>query len=289
MTFLGAGIGYRRIHHEALLGGAGTSVLEIVPDHFFADPEAIEALAERHTIVFHDVGSSIATAADGALTKARLARLEPLVRLARPVLFSDHLALTRSPAGIDLGHLAPIWRSEEQLDLVVERVRVLQDALGVPLALENIAAPFEIPGGMSEPEFFERLVQRTGCGMLLDATNLLLTARNQGYDVHQRLQEYPLEAVRQVHLAGGLLDAEGVWVDSHSEPVEQESFALLSALGRCRESLLAIVIERDEHLGELAPLVAEAERAAQIWHAGAWQTCSVRAGRFGATAAEEGT
>jgi len=265
MTFLGAGIGYRRSHHAALLAGPGPSVLEIVPDHFFADPAGLEELADRYTIVFHDVGLSIASAGDGALVQARLARLAPLVRLARPVLFSDHLALTRSPAGIDLGHLAPIWRSEEQLDLVVERVRALEDALGVPLALENIAAPFEIPGGMSEPEFFARLVQRTGCGLLLDATNLLLTARNQGYDARRRVREYPLEAVRQVHLAGGLLDAEGFWVDSHSEPVEEESFALLAELGRSRQSLLSIVIERDEQLGELAPLVAEAERAARLW------------------------
>jgi uncharacterized protein len=268
MTFRGAGIGYRRLHREALLGGAGPRLLEIVPDHFFAEPAAIEALADRYVLVFHDLGSSVATVGDSPGQKARLARLQLLVRLARPIVFSDHLALTRSPAGIDLGHLAPIWRTEEQLDRVVERVCWLQDALGVPLALENIAAPFEIPGGMSEPEFFTRLVQRSGCGLLLDATNLLLTARNQGYDVRQRLGEYPLEAVCQVHLAGGRLDAQGLWLDSHSEPVEEESFALLAELERCRPSLRAIVIERDEQLGELAPLVAEAERAARIWENG---------------------
>jgi uncharacterized protein (UPF0276 family) len=265
MTFSGAGIGYRRVHHDTLLAGAGPPVLEIVPDHFFADPGTLEPLAERYCLVFHDVGLSVATAGERALTQARIARIKALMRLARPVLFSDHLALTRSPGGIDLGHLAPIWRSEAQLDLVVERVGELQDALGVPLALENIAAPFEIPGGMSEPEFFERLVRRTGCGLLLDVTNLLLTARNQGYDVHRRLQEYPLEAVRQVHLAGGLLDAEGSWLDSHSEPVEEQSFALLGELERSRPSLLAIVVERDDRLQDLPALVAEAERAARIW------------------------
>ena len=289
MTFLGAGVGYRRSHHAALLAGGGPGVLEIMPDHFFADPAAIEALAERYTIVFHDVGMSIASAGDGALQQARLARIEPLLRLARPVLFSDHLALTRSPAGIDLGHLAPIWRTEEQLDRVVERVRALQDALGVPLALENIAAPFELPGGMSEPEFFARLVQRTGCGLLLDVTNLLLTARNQGYDVRRRLREYPLEAVRQIHLAGGLRDAEGVWVDSHSEPVEEESFALLAELGRCRQSLLTVVIERDERLAELAELVAEAERAARLWQACLGQAPERQPRSYRAHSTEEGT
>lgn len=289
MTFLGAGIGYRRSHRQALLGGSGPPVLEIVPDHFFADPAALEALADRHAIVFHDVGLSIASAGDDVRLKQRLARLAPLVRLARPVCFSDHLALTCSPSGIDLGHLAPIWRTEEQLDRVVAGVCEVQDALGVPVAFENIAAPFEIPGGMSEPEFFTRLVQRSGCGMLLDATNLLLTARNQGYDVRRRLQEYPLEAVYQVHLAGGRLDADGEWVDSHSEPVEEESFALLAELGRCEQALLTIVIERDQQLTELAALLAEAERAARIWQARTGRAQGSAARRSRAAAAEEGT
>jgi uncharacterized protein (UPF0276 family) len=254
-SFLGAGIGYRRVHREALLAGRGPR----------DDPAGIEALAERYTLVFHDVGLSLATAGAAAPAAARLARIQALARRAPPALFSDHLALTRSPAGIDLGHLAPAWRTEEQLTLVAERLEALRAALGVPLALENIAAPFDIPGGMPEPEFFARLVERTGCGVLLDVTNLLLTARNGGYDARERLREYPLEAVRQVHLAGGFRDREQLWVDSHSEPVEEASFALLAELGRARPALLTIVIERDDKLGELAELVAEAERAEQIW------------------------
>ena len=265
MTFLGAGIGYRKAHRDALLAGGGPRVLEILPDHFFADPDAIAPLAERYAIVFHDVGLSIASAGGEELRRARIARIKQLAQIAKPVLFSDHLALTRGPSGIDLGHLAPIWRSEAQLALIVDRVRGLQDTLAVPVALENIAAPFEIPGGMPEPEFFTRLVEATGCGMLLDATNLLLNARNERFDVRARLRDYPLEAVQQVHLAGGFIDGAGVWIDSHSEPVESESYALLGELGRARNALRTIVVERDDHLGELAELTREAEQAQRIW------------------------
>jgi uncharacterized protein len=240
-------------------------VLEIMPDHFFADPGAIEPLAARYTIVFHDVGLSIATAGGAEPARARLARIRALAALARPVLFSDHLALTRSPSGIDLGHLAPVWRTEATLALICDRVRAVQDVLGVPVALENIAAPFEIPGTLSEPELFARLVERTGCGLLLDVTNLLLNARNGGFDVRRRLAAYPLEAVRQVHLAGGFRDPANLWVDSHSEPVEDECYALLAELGRAEASLECIVVERDQKLGDLGDLVAEARRAQQTW------------------------
>jgi uncharacterized protein (UPF0276 family) len=144
-------------------------------------------------------------------------------------------------------------------------VRAISDVLGVPVALENIAAPFEIPGGMPEAEFFTRLVERTGCGVLLDLTNLLGNAYNHGFDARERLRDYPLAAVQQVHLAGGFVDHDRQWVDSHSEPVEPAAYALLAELAAARPALRTIVIERDDKLGALAELVGEADRAQAIW------------------------
>lgn len=267
-SFVGAGIGYRREHRDALLAappGAAPAVLEVMPDHLFAEPEAIDALAARYPIVFHDAGLSLGTAGDPGPGKARLRRIAELAARARPVLFSEHLALTRSPSGIDLGHLAPLWLTHELLELLVDRVNAVQDALGMPVALENIAAPFEVPGGdLTEPELLARLVERTGCGVLLDLANLLYTARNGGLDAPAMLREYPLAAVMQVHLAGGVLEQDG-WIDSHSEPVEDATYALLAQLRRSAPAVRAIIVERDAKLGALGELVAEATRAEQIW------------------------
>ena len=267
--FVGAGVGYRRAHRKALLDAARDGrpkprVLEVVPDHFFADPAGIEALAASYPLVFHDVGLSVATSGDGP--KARLERIRRLVRVARPFLFSDHLAMVRGPGGVDLGHLGPVWYTHEVLAMVIGKVRALQDVLQVPVALENIAAPFVVPGAdMSEPEFFTRLVEATGCGMLLDVTNVLMNARNFGLDAAARISEYPLEAVQQVHLAGGFLDRSRFWVDSHSEPVEDESYRLLGGLTRAKGSLRTIIVERDDKLPELDMLMNEAARAEQVW------------------------
>ncbi|MCE9578790.1 MAG: DUF692 domain-containing protein [Deltaproteobacteria bacterium] len=267
----GAGIGYRHAHRAALLARTpstgGPAVLEVMPDHFFASPGALAPLAERYPIVFHDVGLSFATAGDTSVARDRLRRIAELAAIARPLLVSDHLALTRSPAGIDLGHLAPVWRTEAALALIADRLRAVADLLQLPVAIENITAPFDIPGGMPEAEFLARLVERAGCGLLLDLANLEINGRNHGFDARARVHDYPLEAVVQVHLAGGFRDRAAVWIDSHSTPVADTTFELLRELGRARASLVTIIVERDDNLGDLGDLVAEATAAAARWTA----------------------
>lgn len=279
MTFLGAGIGYRRQYRAALLAEGGLSspsaqanrarpsVLEIIPDHFFADPSALEPLAAAYPMVFHDVGLSIGTA-DGpahAVSRARIDRIVSLIQIGKPALLSDHVAMTRSPSGIDLGHLCPVWTTRETVGLLCDRIRAWEDALQLPVALENIAAPFVIPGGdMAEPELFCELVAKTNCGMLLDLTNVLANAHNFGFDPVEWLARYPLEAVVQVHLAGGVIHNE-LWIDTHSHPVADDSYDLLVRIRDRAAKLAAIIVERDERLPPLAELVAEARRAEMIW------------------------
>ena len=270
--WIGPGISYRRHYHQALLGLTaearltehGPLVLEIIPEHFFANPEPLEALAEHYRLVFHDVGLSIATVDPDEARPRRLQQLKALLALARPVLFSDHLALTRSPDGLDCGHLAPAWYTADALDCLAEHVRRCQDVLEMPLVLENIALPWLFPGSMREPEFLTHLVERTGCGLLLDLSNLLWNQRNFPDQNPGLLQDYPLYAVQQIHLAGGVYQ-QGWWVDSHSTPVAETSFALLQQCGSC-PAVKTIVIERDTHLPSLTALLREAQHAAQRWH-----------------------
>jgi uncharacterized protein (UPF0276 family) len=268
VSFLGAGIGYRHAYRNALLGGGPRpSVLDVIPDHFFADPDALAALA-TYPIVFHEVAMSIGTADDGRLARAMIDRIRSLVDIAKPVLFSDHVAITRSPSGVDLGHLCPIWHTRDTFVSICDRIRAWEDIFGVPIALENIAAPFMIPDGdMTEPQLFCELVAATGCGMLLDITNLIANAHNFGFDPVTRVAEYPLEAVVQVHLAGGVVH-KGFWVDSHSEPVADASYELLVRVRERASKLVTIIVERDNRLPPLAELVAESRRAELAWTSG---------------------
>jgi uncharacterized protein (UPF0276 family) len=265
-AWLGAGIGYRRSYRAALgRMSRRPSVLEVMPDHFFAEPSEVDELVDV-PLVFHDVGMSLGTAHGPVdeVHRARLERVQSLARRAQPLLVTDHLAITRSPSGVDLGHLCPVLPSRSTLAILCDRIRVWQDSVDAPVGLENIAHPFQLEGDFTEAELFCELVHRTGCGMLLDLTNLVLDAKNFGFDPAARLEDYPLEAVLQVHLAGGVRVG-GFWVDSHGAAVGRTELTLLARLRGRAKNLRTIIIERDQNLPSLAELLSEAREAERVW------------------------
>lgn len=71
-------------------------------------------------------------------------------------------------------------------------VKDLSEYTGRMLALENISYSFDIPRQeLRQTEFFCELVERTGCGMLLDVTNLFINAFNEQFDPLDWLDQLP--------------------------------------------------------------------------------------------------
>jgi uncharacterized protein (UPF0276 family) len=130
------------------------------------------------------------------------------------------------------------------------------------VAVENIFQSFDWPG-MPVGEFLEALLSASGAGLLLDLTNILLEARNRDEDPQERLERFPISRAVAVHLAGGHRGRSG-WVDSHSGPVEVESYKLLKLLGG-RAAISDIVIEWDEALPDVQVIAAQADEARRWW------------------------
>jgi uncharacterized protein (UPF0276 family) len=103
------------------------------------------------------------------------------------------------------------------------------------------------------------------CGLLLDLENVHANARNHGYDPVAYLESLPLERAVEVHLAGGV-EHDGIYADTHSRPVPEESWTLLQWLV-ARTSLRAVIIERDNDLPPFEELLIEVNRASRMLHA----------------------
>ena len=184
---------------------------------------------------------------------------------------SDHLGFTRDGGGgVEIGHFAPPPFTSAALDATCRNLDLIQSHFrSLPFYLENIAALFHFKGTMSEAEFLTRVLQRTGCGWLLDVTNLYANARNHGYDASAFLcQVVPAAPRLQIHLSGGYFDAEaGLYMDSHSRPVPDEVWGLYrQALELGRGKVDAVFIERDQDFPDEAGWRAEFRRAHGIAH-----------------------
>ncbi len=248
-------LGWFEVHPENYMGAGG------LPHHY------LERIRAEYPLSLHGVGLSIGGA--GSLSHSHLARFRAVIERYQPMLVSEHLAWS-SHGGDFFNDLLPLPYTAETLRLVAEHVDAAQTALGRQILIENPATYLGFASSsMSEPEFLAALVQRTGCGLLLDLNNLHVSASNHGFDALAYLAAFPIDAVQQLHLAGHarLDDDHGLLVDSHDAPVADVVWLLYAHFLRhagCRPTL----IEWDGAIPAWPRLLAEARRADAVMAAG---------------------
>ncbi|WP_251095354.1 DUF692 domain-containing protein [Streptomyces sp. Caat 7-52] len=263
MRRLGTGIGWRPEIADAVERMPGIDWVEVVaenvcPGHI---PESLLRLRERGvTVIPH--GVSLGLGGADHPDEGRLTALAERAQALGSPLVTEHIAfvraggaLTASPR-LEAGHLLPVPRTRDALDVLCENVRIAQEALPVPLALENIAALFSWPGEeLTEGQFLAELVERTGVRLLIDVANLYTNHVNRGEDPAQALAALPLEAIAYVHVAGGF-ERDGVWHDSHAHPVPRPVLDILTGLAS-RVAPPGVLLERDENFPEPVELERE--------------------------------
>ena len=266
---LGLGIGWRPELALPIDRRSDLGFLEIVAEDFDPRgplPAPIQQLQRQGvTIVPHGVSLSL-----GSAEPPDPSRLDSLSRLAQRCaapLVSEHLAFVRG-GGIETGHLLPLPRTRDALDLVVSNIRIAKAALPVPLALENIASVFEWPGAeMDEAAFLTEVLERADVLLLLDLENVYANARNLGGDPHAFLDHLPLHRVAYVHVAGGI-ERDGLYHDTHAHPVPAGVLDLIEDLcGRVR--VPGVMLERDDRFPSDAELHAELDAIAAAMARGA--------------------
>ncbi|MEU8699909.1 DUF692 domain-containing protein [Streptomyces sp. NPDC048680] len=260
---LGIGIGWRPEIADAVEALPGIDWVEAVAENLCDDhlPASLTRLRERGvTVVPH--GVSLGLGGADRPDPGRLAGLAARAALLGTPLVTEHIAFVRaggprtaSPV-LEAGHLLPVPRTWAALDVLCENVRIAQDSLPVPLALENIAALISWPDEeLTEGQFLAELVERTGVRLLIDVANLHTNHVNRGEDPARALDELPVEAIAYVHVAGGV-EKDGVWHDTHAHPVTEPVLAVLAEL-RSRVSPPGVLLERDDDFPPAAELAGE--------------------------------
>lgn len=226
--------------------------VEFTAEHFFyrRHRNLLIKISGQFPSTLHSIGLSIGSPDSTYFNDNswRIQELKELIRVTKPNLVTDHFAFTRH-ADRDLGHLNPIPFSKSCLDLITERALELNRFFQAPLAFENITRFSTLSGDLEEPDFINQFCNRTGCGLLLDLTNLYVNSRNLDFDPLQWLTEIDLRFVKQVHVAG-VTQGEFLLLDAHADPVDNQLKPLLTWLDY-QGVKAPIVLERDENLSDL--------------------------------------
>jgi uncharacterized protein (UPF0276 family) len=114
---------------------------------------------------------------------------------------------------------------------------------------------------MTEWEFLRRVAKRTGCHLLLDVNNIVVSGHNHGFDAADYLDGLPLERVRQIHLAGHTPGP--IAIDTHDRSVPGAVWSLY-AQAIARLGPVATTIERDADIPPLPILLEELDTARDV-------------------------
>jgi uncharacterized protein len=271
------GVGLRQPHYRELLEmRPALSFLEVHSENFFADGGAALAVLSdaraSYPISLHGVGLSLGSAI--GLDPWHLDQLARLVERIEPVRVSDHASFARAPRRaaqvLHMNDLLPIAFTPASLDILAANVSRVQDRLKRPMLVENVSAYFHwADDALAEPDFFNALARRTGCGVLLDVNNLVVNALNAGAADPARSAREWIDALApdvagEIHLAG-YAELGDIVIDDHGSrvhaPVWQVYRHAITRLGP-----VPTLIEWDTDIPPLDVLLDEAAKAARAQH-----------------------
>ena len=255
------GLGFRQeLASDLLLAPHTVDFVEVMAETCLANRAALKearALGATWPVCLHGVKLSLGSAE--GVEQRRLKRLAWLARAVNAVCVSEHISFSRGGppgSGTEIGHLTGLPMTHEAVAVVAANAAALKSRLHVPLLLENVAWAFAWQQHqMPEEEFLWRVVEATGCGLLLDVGNLRANALNAGRDPVAVLEGCPLHAVAMVHVAGSVVE-DGFVYDTHAHALEAGTLALLDHLF-ARVGPRPVLLERDHNFPAFEDLAAE--------------------------------
>lgn len=188
--------------------------------------------------------------------------LRRMVLELQPEVVSDHLCFG-SVGGHRAHDLWPLPHTEQAVAHVAERIDAVQTRLGRRIAIENVSSYLRYRDDeMTEWAFLSQVAARADCHILLDLNNIVVNAKNHGFDADDYLSELPFERIVQLHLAGHS-DHGSYAIDDHGSAVPDAVWRLYARFVS-RVGPRPTVIEWDQNLPSLEALREESARARRL-------------------------
>ena len=268
------GIGLRPKHYQEILNfqqGSiqsqlrGLNYMEVIVENYL-NPQSVgyqklKTIACSYPIVGH--GVTLNLAGSDPLNQDYLDQVKTLVKDFSMPYTSDHLCW--SSTGQRQHHdLLPAPYHSSLIPYIAERAAYVQGYLGIPFGIENLSSYLTWTyDEMSEWEFYNRVIQESGCWYMLDINNIYVSSRNHGFKAEDYLKSIEWDRVLQVHLAGHQVLETGMHHDTHDRAVSQgvwDLYCLAWEIGGPFPTL----IEWDENIPPLSRVINELSLAQKL-------------------------
>lgn len=274
---IGIGVGLRSPHYSYILEQRPEiSWFEAISENYMGletgfggrPIHTLEKIRELYPIVLHGVSLSIGSTDE--INFEYLARLKKLIDRIEPLWVSDHICWT-GVNNENLHDLLPLPYTEEALSLLARKIGQAQAFLKRPMIFENVSAYLSFEHSeMTEWEFLNEIVKRTGCGLLVDVNNIYVSSINQNFDALTYLKALPKDSVKQIHLAGHSQSG-ACLIDTHDGPVTDKVWELYSVATQLYGKIPTL-IEWDDKIPKFQTLEFEAAHAAKLQNQNSLET-----------------
>lgn len=293
MKLQGAGLGYRRNLAEDFLqlpSNNAIQFIEVAPENWSKmggmARYQFDQAAERFPLAVH--GLSLSLGGQAPLDRELLRNTKALINQYNSSFFSEHLSYCECEG--HLYDLLPMPFTEEAIKHVAQRIRDVQDFLGLQISLENTSYYLHSPTStMNEVEFLNAIAQEADCGIHLDVNNIYVNGVNHGLlDPYIFLDQVDVKRVNYIHIAGhdeehsaaqvvensaneSFNKVKGAYrhlpellIDTHGEAVKGTVWDLLEYAYQRLPTIPPTLLERDFNFPPFAELYAEVEHIAQL-------------------------
>ncbi|MFT4907287.1 MAG: hypothetical protein ACI978_001365 [Oleispira sp.] len=253
----GAGLGLRR----ALLGPLSSvtaeniDFMEVAPENWIGVGGRLgkhfRSFTERFDFLCH--GLSLSIGSPDPLDIVFVKQVAQFMKEHGIKAYSEHLSFCSNE-----GHmydLMPIPFTEEAVNYVAQRIRIVQDIIEQPLIIENVSAYAQPGKEMDEIDFLKAVITEADCHLLLDVNNVFVNSTNHGFDAKDYLSQIPTDRISYLHIAGHYEEAKDLLVDTHGATVKQGVWDLLDFTYQLH-GVIPTLLERDFNI----PSVAELQR-----------------------------
>jgi uncharacterized protein len=160
---------------------------------------------------------------------------------------TEHWGFSRAKA-LRRGAPMPLVASEAVVQSTIAAMRALAEVARVPVGLEILALALSPMNALAQSIMITRVLDAIDGVLLLDLHNAFCQAENFGFDPKELIARYPLDRVRQLHVAGGSWSASQYGApfrrDTHDALAPEGVFDLVAwVIPRC-PALEVVILER---------------------------------------------